>query len=74
MEPITCPVCGVYLIDGTFRFSYQPTKPISADDVAGLVCTNLSKNPKGELLKSQCINKTGDATNAESWEKRLKSI
>jgi hypothetical protein len=73
-NPIICPVCGVYFIDGTFRFSYKPTQPISANDVAGLVCSNLSKNPNGVALKLQCINKTGDPAEGDSWEKRLKSI
>jgi hypothetical protein len=73
-NPIICPVCGVYFIDGTYRFSHKPTKPVSANDVAGLVCSNLSKNPNGESLKRHCINKTGDADNGDSWEKRLKSI
>lgn len=72
--PTVCPVCGVYFIDGTFRFSYKPTTTVTANDVAGLVCSQLDKNPKGKSLKEHCINKIGIAEEGDSWDKRLKGI
>jgi hypothetical protein len=70
----SCPVCGVYVVDGTFRFSYQPKKIISADDVAGLVCSNLTKIPSRTHLVEQCINKHGNPELGDNWDKRLNTI
>lgn len=74
MEPKSCLVCGVYFVDGTFRFSYKPTVSISADDVAGLVCINLKKNKERHHLINQCINKYGVPDKGDNWDKRLKTI
>ena len=72
--PTHCSVCGVYYIDGTYRFSHKPTMAISPDDVAGLVCSNLKKTIEREHLISKCINKNGDADKGDNWKKRLNSV
>jgi hypothetical protein len=69
-----CPVCGIQKIDGTFRFSYKPTVVVSPDDVAGLICFNVSLGAKADMI-NYCINKDGAITpDSNSWEKRRKFI
>jgi hypothetical protein len=72
-EHLVCPVCGIHKINGTFRFSYKPLVPVSADDVAGLVCSNAKKGDNATRAY-QCINTGGDPDKGDSWEKRLNSI
>jgi hypothetical protein len=43
-----CPICGIQKIDGTFRFSYKPSKPVSDAEVFSKVCRR--------VVKPGCIN------------------
>ena len=71
-----CSVCGVikYRDDNTFRFSHNPKKVISSDDVAGLICSNVLKSPERSHLYKNCINQSGNPELGDSWDKRWNSI
>jgi hypothetical protein len=70
--PTHCPVCGVYYIEGTFRFSHLPKKPVSSDEVASLVCVHLHNKPERNHLIPSCINKSGKIF-PDAWDDRLNS-
>jgi hypothetical protein len=62
-----CPVCRIARIDGVFHYSHNNT-PTTSDDVAGLVCKHILKDP---IKCANCINTNKYSETGDSFESRL---
>lgn len=74
-----CPLCGIQFIDGSYRFSYRPDRPVHKDAVYTRVCKSAidaqkKREEAGEIdLKpialGLCINQDGQYDKRYRWLK-----
>ena len=74
-----CNLCGIEIVDGTYRFSYTPHAPVHPDAVYTRVCKSaidaqLVRESEGEtdlppIAVAECINTTGKYNPKYRWLK-----
>jgi len=72
-----CDLCGITVVDGSYRFSYRPDQPISKDAVYTRVCISaINAQKKREdtnetdlqpIALHKCINTTGQYNPRYRW-------
>lgn len=72
-----CDLCGIVVVDGSYRFSNQPDKPVHKDAVYTRVCRSAieaekKRKKEGEtdlapIALHECINKTGKYNPRYRW-------
>lgn len=73
-----CELCGIEVVDNTFRYSYKPLQPVHKDKVYTQVCRvgletqKLRDEHKEDDLESialeKCINTTGKYDPRYRWD------
>ncbi len=74
-----CELCGICIVDGSYRFSYRPDQPVHKDAVYTRVCKSAidaqqKRTEEGEtdlepIALHKCINTTGQYDKRYRWLK-----
>ena len=79
-----CELCGIVIIDGSYRFSYRPEQPVHKDAVYTRICKSAidaqhKREQAGEtdlepIALHKCINQDGVYNKRYRWLKPNEAV